>query len=41
MPDKWERAHQLDPKNPDDGSAVSVGGSTNLEIYLNALAARN
>ena len=39
MPDAWEIAHGLDPKNPVDGSKVAAGGGgyTNLEIYLNSL----
>lgn len=39
MPDHWERARGLDPKNPDDGRADPDGdGYTNLEDYLNELA---
>lgn len=45
MPDAWEVAHGLDPKNPADGAkvaatgvgAVDGAGYTNLEIYLNSL----
>ena len=45
MPDAWEIAHGLDPKNPADGAKVAAGpaagadapGYTNLEIYLNSL----
>jgi pectate lyase len=37
MPDDWENAHALDPKNPRDGAAASAGGYTNLENYLNSL----
>ena len=40
MPDDWEANHGLDANNAADGSAASgVDGYTNLEIYLNALAA--
>ena len=39
IPDDWEKAHGLDPKNPSDGAAYRPDGYTNLEIYLNALAA--
>ena len=39
MPDAWETAHSLDPKNAADGAAVDlVTGYTALEAYLNALA---
>jgi pectate lyase len=38
MPDDWERAHRLDPVNPQDGNDDSNGdGYTNLEDYLNSL----
>lgn len=39
MPDAWELAHGLDPKNPVDGPKVAAGapGYTNLEVYLNSL----
>jgi hypothetical protein len=37
MPDDWERAHGLDPKNPADGALDSGDGYTNLEKYLNSL----
>ncbi|HEY2881768.1 MAG TPA: hypothetical protein VGJ15_05030 [Pirellulales bacterium] len=38
IPDAWETAHGLDPKNPAD-AALSAGadGYTNLELYLNSL----
>lgn len=39
MPDDWERARGLDPANPADGRAVAADGYTNLEHYLNELAA--
>ena len=38
MPDTWEKAHGLDPKDAADGNAKQADGYTNLEIYLNALA---
>jgi hypothetical protein len=38
MPDDWERANGLDPKNPADGAAYRPDGFTNLERYLNELA---
>src|SRR5262245_5990073 len=39
IPDDWEKAHGLDPKNPADGAAYRDDGYTNLERYLNELAA--
>lgn len=39
IPDAWEKAHGLDPRNPGDGAAdADRDGYTNLEEYLNALA---
>ncbi len=41
MPDAWEVAHGLNPKDPADGPRESTpGGYTNLELYLNELAAK-
>jgi hypothetical protein len=40
IPDAWETAHGLDPANPADGAAYRPDGYTNLEHYLNELAAR-
>jgi pectate lyase len=40
MPDAWETAHGLDPKNPADGAAYRPDGYTHLEHYLNELAAK-
>jgi hypothetical protein len=38
MPDAWELAHGLDPRNPADRNADREGdGYTNLEEYLNSL----
>ncbi|MGC4075412.1 MAG: hypothetical protein QM760_23520 [Nibricoccus sp.] len=38
MPDAWEIAHGLNPKDPGDGAKVRKGnGYTNLEAYLNSL----
>jgi hypothetical protein len=38
MPDQWERAHGLNPKDSADGNADFNGdGYTNLEKYLNSL----
>jgi len=38
MPDAWEKAHNLDPDNTNDGAALSPNGYTNVENYLNELA---
>lgn len=38
MPDTWERDHQLDPQDPNDGGLDrDTDGYTNLEEYLNSL----
>jgi pectate lyase len=41
MPDEWEVRHGLNPKNAADGATPASDGTgyTNLEAYLNALAA--
>ncbi|HEX2101155.1 MAG TPA: hypothetical protein VHF69_10850, partial [Candidatus Synoicihabitans sp.] len=39
MPDAWEIAHGLDPATADHNGDVDGNGYTNLEDYLNALAA--
>lgn len=40
IPDAWETAHGLDPKNPDDAAALAKdnSGYTNIENYVNAIA---
>jgi len=38
MPDAWERAHGLNPKNPADRALRDRNRYTNLEVYLNNLA---
>ena len=47
LPDPWEKSHQLDPRNPDDGiKKVAKGNSINdrhrgytyIEFYINELA---
>ena len=38
MPDAYEEAKGLDPRNAADGSAVAQNGYTNLENYLNGIA---
>jgi pectate lyase len=42
MPDDWEAKHGLNPNDPGDGPkpATEGAGYTNLEVYLNELAAR-
>lgn len=38
MPDEWETANGLDPRNPADGASYNLSRSyTNLEVYLNSL----
>jgi rhamnogalacturonyl hydrolase YesR/pectate lyase len=38
MPDAWEKAHGLDPRNPADGATLGTSGISNLETYLNERA---
>lgn len=42
IPDSWETAHGLNPHNADDASklAKNGGGYTNIEVYLNSVAAK-
>jgi hypothetical protein len=40
IPDEWEIANGLDPEDPDDGRRITESGYSNLEIYLNELAAQ-
>ncbi len=40
IPDAWELARGLNPKNPADANALAKSGYTQIEEYLNALAAR-
>jgi pectate lyase len=37
MPDDWESAHGLDPRNSSDGNMTSADGYTMLEKYLNSI----
>jgi hypothetical protein len=39
IPDDWERAHGLNPRDPRDGARATSDGYTNLEHWLNELAA--
>lgn len=39
MPDAWEKAHGLDPDNPEDRNGIAPSGYTWIEEYLNELAA--
>jgi hypothetical protein len=39
IPDDWERAHGLNPRDPRDGGRATGDGYTNLEHWLNELAA--
>ncbi|MBI3877451.1 MAG: hypothetical protein HY300_16090, partial [Verrucomicrobia bacterium] len=36
IPDEWELAHGLNPRDPSDANRI-VDGYTNLERYLNSL----
>lgn len=38
IPDDWERAHGLNPRDPTDAAARHSSGYANLERYLNELA---
>lgn len=40
IPDAWEIAHGLNPKDPKDSAAIAKngGGYSNIEVYLNELA---
>ena len=38
MPDAWERARGLNPKDAADAAGPAAGGYTNVEAYLNGLA---
>ncbi|WPU92382.1 polysaccharide lyase [Mucilaginibacter sabulilitoris] len=40
LPDDWEKAHGLNPKNPDDSAQPAKDGSgySNIEVYLNTAA---
>jgi pectate lyase len=41
IPDEWETQHGLNPHDPTDGAKVAgKDGYTNLEVYLNELAAK-
>jgi hypothetical protein len=39
IPDEWERRHTLNPADRGDGAALDASGYSNLELYLNELAA--
>lgn len=39
IPDDWERSHGLNPRDPRDGARATNDGYTNLEHWLNELAA--
>ena len=38
MPDEWELAHGLNPKDPKDASITRPSGYTAIEEYINSLA---
>ncbi len=38
MPDKWEKKHGLDPKDPSDANGdINGDGYTNIEMYINGI----
>lgn len=37
IPDDWERAHGLNPRDPADGNRINSDGYTMLEVYLASL----
>ena len=38
IPDEWEKKHNLNPDDPNDGDQYSLNKEyTNLEVYLNEL----
>ena len=38
IPDEWEKKHNLNPDDPNDGAQYSLNKEyTNLEVYLNEL----
>jgi hypothetical protein len=41
MPDAWETAHKLNPKDAKDGEIIGKDGYSNLEKYLNSLVDMN
>lgn len=41
MPDEWEKAHGLNPRNASDGNKTNAEGYTNLELYLNSLVGQH
>ena len=38
IPDAWETAHGLDPRDAADAAGGDFSGYTHLEVYLNGLA---
>lgn len=38
IPDEWETAHQLNPRDTADAMQLQPSGYTNLEVYLHSLA---
>jgi pectate lyase len=41
IPDAWESAHHLNPRNPSDAKKLNADGYTNLEHYLNGNSSPN
>jgi hypothetical protein len=40
LPDAWETAHGLDPRNPADAGALAASGYSHLEEFLSSLAGK-
>ena len=40
IPDAWETAHGLNPRDPSDASALAKSGYTNIEEFINGLGRR-
>jgi hypothetical protein len=40
MPDAWETAHKLNPKDPADRAKIGADGYPMLEVYLGELAGK-
>jgi hypothetical protein len=38
IPDAWETAHGLNPRDAADAAGLDASGYTHLEVYLNRLA---
>lgn len=41
MSDAWEKAHNLNPSDPNDANVLGKDDYTNLEIYLNSIVEKH